>query len=106
MKPESTTPSTQFSKCLYRLANECTIMTSGDLSGVAESTAHVILIEVCKAIVLKKYDEFVDLQWKDREYGKTENMEGKQLQLLIVIISNLWRILKCRRMAKRATKHS
>ena len=46
--------------CLYRLAHGCTFMT-GDLFGVAESTAHVIFIEVCKAIVSKMYDKFVYL---------------------------------------------
>ena len=70
MKPEPTPPSTQLAICLYRLAHGCTFMTTGDLFGVAESTAHVIFIEVCKAIVLKMYDEFVYLPKNVEEWRK------------------------------------
>ena len=77
MKPEPTPPSTQLAICLYRLAHGCILMTTGDLFGVVESTAHVIFIEVCKAIVLKMYDEFVYLPKNVEEWRKElQNLLG------------------------------
>ena len=51
MKSYPTPPATQLALCLYRLAHGCTCFTVGDLFGDAESTAHIIFQEVCKAIV-------------------------------------------------------
>lgn len=51
MKPNPAPPATQLALCLYKLAHGCTFLTVGDLFGVAESTAHVIFQNVCKAIV-------------------------------------------------------
>lgn len=59
MKPHPTPPATQLAICLYRLAHGCTFLTVGDLFGVAESTAHIIFREVCKAIVGRLYDRLV-----------------------------------------------
>ena len=80
MKPEPTPPSAQLVICLYRLAHSCTFMTTGNLFGVVEFTVHVIFIEVCKAILLKIYHEFVYLlrnieKWRKEQQNFLENWE-------------------------------
>ena len=56
--------------CLYRLAHGCTFLTVGDLFGVAESTAHIIFQDVCKAIVGCLYDRLVYLQRNLQEWSQ------------------------------------
>jgi len=51
MKPNPTPPATPLALCLYKLPHGCTNLTVGDLFGVAESTAHIIFPNICKAIV-------------------------------------------------------
>ena len=80
MKPNPTPPYTQLAICLYRLAHGCTFLTVGDLFGVAESTAHVIFLDVCKAIVAHLYDRLVYLprnesEWKDELQKFLEDWE-------------------------------
>ena len=80
MKPNPTTPYTQLAICLYRLAHGCTFLTVEDLFGVAESTAHVIFLDVCKAIVAHLYDRLVYLprnesEWKDELQKFLEDWE-------------------------------
>ena len=70
MIPNPTPPSTQLSLCLYRLATGCTLLTAGDLFGVAESTAQGIFVDVCKALVECLYDRYVQMpkgidEWTD-----------------------------------------
>ena len=61
MKPDPTPPATQLALCLYKLAHGCTFLTVGDLFGVAESTAHLIFQNVCKAFMRCLYDRLVCL---------------------------------------------
>ncbi|XP_015774992.1 PREDICTED: uncharacterized protein LOC107353184 [Acropora digitifera] len=61
MKPNPTPPATQLAICLYRLTHGCTLLTVGDLFGIAAPTAHCIFLDVCKAIVKNLYDRFVFL---------------------------------------------
>ena len=60
MKPHATPPATQLALCLYRLAHGCTFLTVGDLFGVAESTAHIISQDICKALVGCLYARLVN----------------------------------------------
>lgn len=77
MKPHPTPPATQLALCLYRLAHGCTFLTVGDLFGVAESTAHIIFQDVCKAIVGCLYDRFVYLPRNLQEWSQElENFLG------------------------------
>ena len=80
MVPHPTTPAAQLALCLYRLAHGCTFLTVGDLFGVAESTAHCIFHDVCKAIVECLYDKFVYLprnldEWNQELRNFLENWE-------------------------------
>lgn len=80
MKPNPSTPAAQLAMCLYRLAHGCTFLTVGDLFGVAESTAHVIFHDVCKAIVRCLYDRVVYLprnleEWSNELKSFLENWE-------------------------------
>ena len=80
MVPQSTLPAAQLALCLYRLAHGCTFLTVGDLFGVAESTAHNIFQDVCKAIVKCLYDKFVYLprnldEWSQELRNFLENWE-------------------------------
>lgn len=70
MKPHPTPPPTQLALCLYRLAHGCTFLTVGDLFGVAESTAHIIFHDVCKAIVGCLYDRLVYLPRNLQEWSQ------------------------------------
>ena len=80
MVPQPTPPAAQLALCLYRLAHGCTLLTVGDLFGVAESTAHSIFQNVCKAIVQCLYDKFVYLprdlgEWSQELRKFLENWE-------------------------------
>ena len=80
MKPNPTTPAVQLVMCLYRLAHGCTFLTVGDLFGVAESTAHVIFQDVCKAIVRCLCDRVLYLpqnleEWSNELKSILENSE-------------------------------
>ena len=80
MKPFPTPPDVQLAICLYRLAHGCTFLTVGDLFGVAESTAHGIFQDVCKAIVGHLYDRLVHLlrnavQWSHEMQKFLEDWE-------------------------------
>ena len=70
MKPHPIPPATQLALCLYRLAHGCTFLTVGDLFGVAESTAHIIFQDVCKAIVGCLYDRLVYLPRNLQEWSQ------------------------------------
>ena len=70
MKPHPTPSPTQLALCLYRLAHGCTFLTVGDLFGVAESTAHIIFHDVCKAIVGCLYDRLVYLPRNLQEWSQ------------------------------------
>ena len=77
MKPHPTPPATQLALCLYRLAHGCTFLTVGDLFGVAESTAHIIFQDGCKAIVGCLYDRLVYLPRNLQEWSQElENFLG------------------------------
>ena len=76
--PNPTPPSTQLSLCLYRLASGCTLLTVGDLFGVAESTAQGIFADVCKALVECLYDRYVQMpkgidEWSEELKNFLEN---------------------------------
>jgi len=75
MKPHPTPPATQLALYLYRLAHGCSFLTVGDLFGVAESTAHIIFQDVCKAIVGCLYGRLVLQEWRQELENFLANWE-------------------------------